>query len=985
MENKNNQESGINAFLEAVNFLFHSSDKELKVKANKFLVNFESSPESWDISYQVLLKNNLPDEVYYNALNILKNKIDYDLGNYSENPEYIEKLLSFFLNNIDKFKNSKHYIIINYCECIGKAFLFTNDKFKEMLKQFTIKLSGENNDISSLLCLLLIFNFICETKFNKRMVIDERMRQIFSDNIINICDDVFKYIILMINKLATINNENLKHFISNQILETINNYLFIDFDESVLLKFNGEYLPIINFIFQIDEENLDKHSECIDSLLSLPLEEEKMRNLAQKIFSEIFKFKEALNKSMASIDDEQASFYIEVFISLAGNNIEELLKENRIDLFQIIVDLTKKCPPNKIKSIVDFFSYFNDYLIENNFNIDAIMKNFKNMFLQLLLNFIILTKFDDEIFEKLNIKKTKALKQDDEYNKTIDYRESAKDMLINFINNYHFNFIFDELLFPEFKKVVNKIKEDQKNISHWCKMENLLYIFSCICEYSKPSDANFENVKIVFYTMLDIPKEYVHIIRTVTDIIDNCSFILSQDRDLLFKGFKYLENGLDNNLVIKYCSLSAKNLMKSNRELMSGIREYLLELYKNKLKDNILKNDKNLYLVEGIIYVITFSKKENEKENYDRIKYDLVQIMKQWVLYIQQAKKILEQNNIFSPEQNSNVNQLLIILKSISSSAFESLLQSHKKIMYEILIEIYPIIIYILQKLSTDENIVENIIQLIKIYMRGLVDDFIKFIPDYVNCIINGYKLSPISSYIYGFEILVTVFPNRKEKELRNIFNNIFKELCNITFNGYIKKNVDLDIYVQIGEDFYGMLYRTMKVSPRIILESQILEDLITISLNYMTTNQIQIAKNITIFFQNFIKFPQSSYYKTFCEEDKIEAENCKKIYKYQIDKFSSILCQKILQIYINCSIKQITEEINELFYLFIFCQKNLVIKGMNIYLKEIPNDILTNKEKIHFINLIEESSVKQQDLNEFIENFVNRCINKQIRNRGKN
>ena len=57
----------------------------------------------------------------------------------------------------------------------------------------------------------------------------------------------------------------------------------------------------------------------------------------------------------------------------------------------------------------------------------------------------------------------------------------------------------------------------------------------------------------------------------------------------------------------------------------------------------------------------------------------------------------------------------------------------------------------------------------------------------------------------------------------------------------------------------------------------------------------------------------------------------------------------------------------------------------MNIYLKEIPNDILTNKEKIHFINLIEESSVKQQDLNEFIENFVNRCINKQIRNRGKN
>ena len=138
MNGKNNLEIGINQFLEAVNYLFHSSDKELKVQANKFLISFESKPESWDISYQVLLKENLPEEAYYNALNILKNKIKYDFANYSENPEYIEKLLSFFLNNIDRFKNSKHYILINYCDCIGKAFLFTEDKFNEYLKIFFI-------------------------------------------------------------------------------------------------------------------------------------------------------------------------------------------------------------------------------------------------------------------------------------------------------------------------------------------------------------------------------------------------------------------------------------------------------------------------------------------------------------------------------------------------------------------------------------------------------------------------------------------------------------------------------------------------------------------------------------------------------------------------------------------------------------------------------------------------------------------------------
>ena len=155
-----NQESEIKAFLEAVNYLFHSNDKELKKKANKFLVEFESKPESWDISYQVILKDNLPEEVYYNALNILKNKIKFDFGNYSENPEYIEKLLSFFLNNINRFKKMKHYILINYCDCIGKAFLFTGNKFNTLLQNFTINLSGQNSDIESLISLLLIFNFL---------------------------------------------------------------------------------------------------------------------------------------------------------------------------------------------------------------------------------------------------------------------------------------------------------------------------------------------------------------------------------------------------------------------------------------------------------------------------------------------------------------------------------------------------------------------------------------------------------------------------------------------------------------------------------------------------------------------------------------------------------------------------------------------------------------------------------------------------------
>ena len=187
------------------------------------------------------------------------------------------------------------------------------------------------------------------------------------------------------------------------------------------------------------------------------------------------------------------------------------------------------------------------------------------------------------------------------------------------------NFIFDDLLFPEFVKVVNKIKENQTNLNSWCKMENLLFIFSCICNYSKTSDKNFSNVIILFHTMLEIPSQYIQIIRIVTDILDNCSSILSQDKDLLLKGFKFLLNGLDNDLVIKYCSVSAKNLLKHNREIMSELRKEFMNLYENKLKNNILNNDKNLFIVEGIIYAVTFCKKENEQNGYAQIKSDIVQ------------------------------------------------------------------------------------------------------------------------------------------------------------------------------------------------------------------------------------------------------------------------------------------------------------------------------------------------------------------------
>ena len=981
-----NLEVKVNAFLNAVQLLFHSNNKEQRDKANKFLIELEKNADSWDIAYQVLLKDNLPEEVYFNALQILKNKIKYDFGNYVENPEYIEKLLFFLLSNIDKFKNTKHYLLINYCDCIGKAFLFTGEKFKTILLNFTNKLYGQNSDINSLISLLLIFNFMSETCYDDRMVIDDKSRNIFKNNIASISGDVFQFVIYMINKLKEIQNDNnLKKFITNQILETLINYISIKLDENIILKFNKEYLPIIDFIFQINEENLEKHSECICYLLQLPLYEDKMRNLAQIMFSKILNFKDIFYKSMDSLDTEQSSFYVDVFTSMVENNLEQIFKEKRYDLIQMIVDITKKCPPIKINYICEFFEKLNEYLYELNYSIEQVMELFKKMFIQLIHNFIFLTKFEDDIFKELNISRTKNVENNDEYNYTIDYRVPIKEFLEDFTLNYGFEFIFSEIIFPEFSNLISKIKENPKNITLWNKLENILYIFSCISREIDPKCKSFDNVIRLFYTIFEIPKDFSQITRTITDIIDDCPKIFSTDKDLLLKGFEYLVLGLGNKLTLSYCSKTAKIFLSNNKELMSEKKINLISLYDKELKDKILLTDKYLDIIEGLLEVITYSRNDNDTNDDEIIKKSIVEIFKPWFLYLQEAKKLIDSNKSLHGKDKQKFNDLLIILKLTSKAAFDGLSNKNKNIMYEIFCEIWPLLIFFLNKMSTKSDTVENIIQLIKIYMRGLGNNFIKFIPEYIDCIIKGYKSIPISSYLYAFEILVAAFCEDNNEQLKTLLNKTFNDICQITLGGYIKNEFDLNILVEIGYDFFGMLFRILKKCPTILFDSPLLKNIINSALVYFNTSQIQDVKNIITFFRLILSYEASPKFKDLQKNNNALYEKYKNIAQDQINNFGYLLCDKILNSFVDAPTEGVIEDVIELFKDFIMYQKPILLKGMEIHLKKISNDILTIKEKEEFINLINNFDIKEKEFDRFIDNFKNRCVSKQIRDKGRN
>ena len=967
-------------FLFAVNSLFHSNDKNLQRQANQFICDFDKRPESWDISYQILSSDNLSDEVYFNAIQILKNKIKFDFGNYSENREMIIKLVSFLLDKIDKFKQLKHYILLNYCHCFSMAMLFSGSDFTILMKKCVEKLNSQNN-INDTLALLLIFNYLIEVDFDNSIVIDDDKRDEFNFNLSNIANEVIQFLNNLIKyiKKGEIKDGSLLKVLNTDILETFTNWLKLGLNENTIEKLNNEYIDIINFVFEINDSNIQKHTDCICYLLELPLDNQEMENLAKIIFSKILPFKEVFYKNISSLDPEQCSFYIEVFSSLITNNLQEILSENRLDLVQLMVDLSKICPSSRIDLICDFFSYLDSFLYERQVSKENILAQFKGYYIQLIKNLVELIKFPSDIFKTLNEAKTKVLKHDDEYNNIKDYRYVIKQFLLNFTKDYSFNFIFNEILFPEFIKTVEKIKNNSNNLNYWSKFEAILYAFSSISELVKESE--LKSLNVIFNTILDVPKNFFQITRTVTDIIDHLENVLNKNETLLNIFFQYLIEGLSNELTLKYCSISSKNLLSKNKEIFSKNKNVLIDLYNNKIKNNVLAHTKYLPILEGIVEVICYNNNGNGQEigNY------LIDIFKQWVLFLIEAKnKSMLQNVQFSSEEMEKLIELLIVLKSISKSAFDGLSKENFIIMEKIFNEIWPHLKILFNKFSTNNDLVEEIIQLIKFYMRGFKDNFKLYIPEYLNCLIEGYKLSPISSYLYGFEILITVFGNYEEENIKNMINVMFNQLCQITFNNYIRNRNDLLINVQLGEDFFGLMYRILKISPIFLIDSEMLDNIISISLENLSIDQIQISKNIIIFINNLINCP----YKTFLNEMKKKNQDKYVIYYNKIQKkiegFISSLIKEILHILLLVPPNVIYENISELIMNLVKKQQNLCVKYFSEHLKEFPGDVLTNKEKDNFIMLIQNISIQEKKFEDYLEVILKRCQNKQIRDNGK-
>ena len=189
----------IENFKNAVHLLYYGKNTEDKKKADQYLCEFDRTNEAWDIAIQILSTPNLEEEAYYNASQIIKKKIRFDFGNYTENKEVIQNLAKFLIEKIIEFKDHKLYLLTNFCKCFALLTVFAHHILPDIIKIVVEKLTTE--EIKNLMSLLLIFNYLAENIYDSEIVIDQNHKLSYESFIQNISDDVIMFLDYLIKIL----------------------------------------------------------------------------------------------------------------------------------------------------------------------------------------------------------------------------------------------------------------------------------------------------------------------------------------------------------------------------------------------------------------------------------------------------------------------------------------------------------------------------------------------------------------------------------------------------------------------------------------------------------------------------------------------------------------------------------------------------------------------------------------------------------------
>jgi transportin-3 len=983
----------VDSFKFAVSLLYKSKVSEYTKKADTFFIQFEKSNEAWDIAFQILNLPELDEEAHFNATQIIKKKLKYDFAVYIQNKDVIFNIGKILVEKIEQYKSSKTYLLSNLCKCFSLFAIFAHVHIPDILNGIVSKLYLQNpEDSKSLFALLLIFSYIAEDIVDENIVVDREVRESFEKLLESIADEVVKFlthlvIMIRMNKAEVVKNDpkQLSFFdlMNKNIIECFTNWTNVGLPGQTLSKLPKDYVELMNFIFDLktDEGNLEAHAECICLLLRLPLQNEQMRELSQFILGRVINLKDSVLNSIKSEDEDEVKFFYDIFEQLIQNNLEEILSSGNLEILQLLMNLSINSHYERISNICNFWGNFlNSLTREYNYSNEEIETRYGIILNPLMKGLFKLLKFDKEIFNKLNKVKTRNVEDDESYKATDEFRIHIREFLQKYTDTFGFVYFYKNLFEPVFQETINAIRVDMESEQAWAWMECLIYILMCTCRSNKcifnlgfGKKQNLQMMDAMFQAIFETPEKYIQIKRTVTYFLDEMGGLLGNSPEILIKSFNYLISGLENPLLLTYCSLSLKTLLSDNKAILFTNKADLLQLYNNKVKDKVIKSGEFRSVLEGVVEVITYG------DDAESMKADLVGILLPFVSALTEAKSnhIPSQKELNSKEINMVID-ILDVLKSISRSAYSSVTSQNNYVLSQIFYELYPLLEFFLSTFPKFYDLTEAITQLIKNYMRGMKNEFKPFLERYSALIIQGFKIVPNPSYIYAFEVIASVFCS--EEEVQPLLLNILKELVIFTFTHYLKNEDDFNNNPHLSEDFFGMLYRLIRLNPVLIINFEHFSDLLYACICNIGIVHIESGRNIIFFLNKIFDFNEDV---TLRRMDAEKAAIVMASIRTNVEKYGQEIANRVIAYLLTVPPKLVFENLEEMITHFIQNFSNIAPVVFFNALKTVPHDCLTDSEKEKFIKALD--PFNQVWIEEFLILIYKRSLSRSYRQQSIN
>ena len=369
-----------------------------------------------------------------------------------------------------------------------------------------------------------------------------------------------------------------------------------------------------------------------------------------------------------------------------------------------------------------------------------------------------------------------------------------------------------------------------------------------------------------------------------------------------------------------------------------------MKIYDEKIKQELITKKHYRDILDGICCVVS------SIEDSNLIKECFVELLKPWITHLHSAKTQLDSNQPLTKEDNSIVINILDIMKVIVKRGYSEIKINDFGIFSQIFTEIWDIIKVFLT--SNNYNILESVIQLIKYFMRGMVNEFKPFLKEYLYYSKIGYDRMSAPPLLYAFEISLTVYINDEDEETKDLLKHMLKELIFKTFNSYLTSIKDYNDKPQLSEDFFGLMFRITKLHPFFILESELFETLLYNSIIYLDVPHLDTSNNIIYFINKLIVFHKHK--KTQKLLDNKEFGFYYEKMKNNVLKFGDMLVTKIINYLLTYPSGIVYDHLKDLIADILLQFPKEAGIWFSKASESLDSDILTNSEKIKMIALIE-------------------------------